>query len=200
MDKTAGPERVGGHVALDFANTAAGRDTGHPVEHLPDVAALTGRVEASGLLDEEAIARVRDALSVDPELGRRTYDEATRLREAIHRVGQALAHGQEPDPRHVRRIAGWAAEAFAKGTLARTEDGVFRLDCARTPPACALLGPLALAMVELLSSPDVRRIGQCEGEGCGWLFIDRSRTGNRRWCDMRTCGNRNKAKRHRARR
>jgi predicted RNA-binding Zn ribbon-like protein len=31
---------------------------------------------------------------------------------------------------------------------------------------------------------------------CGWLFVDRSRNGNRRWCDMRTCGSRDKMRRY----
>ncbi|WP_352849024.1 CGNR zinc finger domain-containing protein [Mesorhizobium sp. M0199] len=32
---------------------------------------------------------------------------------------------------------------------------------------------------------------------CGWLFVDISRGGKRRWCNMRVCGNREKVARHR---
>jgi predicted RNA-binding Zn ribbon-like protein len=39
-------------------------------------------------------------------------------------------------------------------------------------------------------------IEQCEGDVCGWLFLDRSPAGRRRWCSMRDCGNRAKARRH----
>ena len=31
---------------------------------------------------------------------------------------------------------------------------------------------------------------------CLWLFVDASKSGTRRWCDMASCGNRAKARRH----
>jgi predicted RNA-binding Zn ribbon-like protein len=51
---------------------------------------------------------------------------------------------------------------------------------------------------ELLVSPELSRVRACPGNGCGWLFLDRS--GRRRWCTMDTCGNRAKARRFAARR
>ena len=32
--------------------------------------------------------------------------------------------------------------------------------------------------------------------GCSWLLLDGSRNRTRRWCEMRVCGNRAKARRH----
>ena len=42
----------------------------------------------------------------------------------------------------------------------------------------------------LLTAADMRRLKECPG--CGWLFIDHTRAGNRRWCSMDTCGSRAK--------
>ena len=47
-----------------------------------------------------------------------------------------------------------------------------------------------------LVSGDRELIRQCEDDACGWLFVDRSRGGRRRWCSMADCGNRAKARRH----
>jgi predicted RNA-binding Zn ribbon-like protein len=55
---------------------------------------------------------------------------------------------------------------------------------------------LALQADELLASPPVQRIRRCEGPGCGWFFLDRSRSGTRRWCSSGDCGNRDRARRH----
>ncbi|MFF9228910.1 MULTISPECIES: CGNR zinc finger domain-containing protein [unclassified Streptomyces] len=55
---------------------------------------------------------------------------------------------------------------------------------------------LALQADELLASPLVQRIRRCEGPGCGWFFLDRSRSGTRRWCSPGDCGNRDRARRH----
>jgi len=52
----------------------------------------------------------------------------------------------------------------------------------------------------LLTSEETSSIRECASETCSWLFVDRSRTRRRRWCDMSTCGNRAKARRHYQRR
>ncbi|WP_274423890.1 CGNR zinc finger domain-containing protein [Chelativorans sp. YIM 93263] len=43
---------------------------------------------------------------------------------------------------------------------------------------------------------EARRIKKCPGSNCGWLFLDETGNGRRRWCSMETCGNRTKARRH----
>jgi len=60
----------------------------------------------------------------------------------------------------------------------------------RTPDA--LLLPVAHAMAELVCGADFTYIRECEGDGCTFLFLDRTRAHARRWCCMATCGNRAK--------
>jgi predicted RNA-binding Zn ribbon-like protein len=63
-----------------------------------------------------------------------------------------------------------------------------------------MLSPVAWSVAELLMSEDLHRVRECAGPDCGWLFMDTSKNGSRRWCSMETCGNRAKARRHRERR
>jgi predicted RNA-binding Zn ribbon-like protein len=63
----------------------------------------------------------------------------------------------------------------------------------------SILWPVARAATTLLTSPDLARVRECAGDPCGWLFLDVSKNGSRRWCDMADCGNRAKARRYRAR-
>ena len=58
-----------------------------------------------------------------------------------------------------------------------------------------VLWPILISASEMLTSPDMERIGICEGDGCGWLFNDQNRNRSRKWCDMADCGNRAKARR-----
>lgn len=58
---------------------------------------------------------------------------------------------------------------------------------------------VAGSLAHYLADHDEHRLGVCADETCGWLFIDESPAGRRRWCDMRTCGNRAKVAAHRAR-
>jgi predicted RNA-binding Zn ribbon-like protein len=59
-----------------------------------------------------------------------------------------------------------------------------------------ILFPVLTSAAELLASPRVGRIRECGSNDCTWLFVDESRNRSRRWCDMRACGNRMKARRH----
>jgi predicted RNA-binding Zn ribbon-like protein len=56
--------------------------------------------------------------------------------------------------------------------------------------------PVARAAGDLLVSEDLRWVRECASSTCSWLFLDTSRTRRRKWCDMSTCGNREKARRH----
>jgi predicted RNA-binding Zn ribbon-like protein len=52
---------------------------------------------------------------------------------------------------------------------------------------------VVLAASELLTSDEMARVKRCPG--CGWLFLDTSRNGMRRWCSMEDCGSEAKSKR-----
>ena len=60
---------------------------------------------------------------------------------------------------------------------------------------CDLLVPPLVAL-----GTDRPRLRACGNRLCGWLFVDRSANGRRRWCDPKACGNRMKVRRYRARR
>lgn len=63
--------------------------------------------------------------------------------------------------------------------------------------ASSLQQALAAAAAGLfIDLNEARRIKICPGENCGWLFLDETGNGRRRWCSMETCGNRTKARRH----
>ena len=57
---------------------------------------------------------------------------------------------------------------------------------------------IAAATVPLLERGE--RLRRCDNPACRWLFVDESRRGDRRWCDMAVCGNRAKGTRYRHRR
>jgi predicted RNA-binding Zn ribbon-like protein len=59
-----------------------------------------------------------------------------------------------------------------------------------------LLAPVLWSAADLLVGPQIPRVRQCANPACGWLFLDTSKGGNRRWCSMSACGNRAKAHRH----
>jgi predicted RNA-binding Zn ribbon-like protein len=59
---------------------------------------------------------------------------------------------------------------------------------------------LARSAESLLTSTAMDHVRMCGSATCRWLFYDTSKNHTRRWCDMKICGNRMKARRFQKRR
>ncbi len=186
---------VGGLPALDFVNTASGRGGPWALEHLQAPAHLVLWAEHAGLLDAPTAAAVLDRLP--GEEGRAVLRRALEVREAIFRIGVAVTRKAPPARADLFLLKQEAAYALAQADLDADATGAFTIRFGDRPPA-AILGPLTQSALSLFLGGGLERLKQCPGPDCGWLFYDRSKNNSRRWCDMATCGNREKAQRFRA--
>jgi len=169
---------INGIACLDFANTVVYRPFPERREdRLTSLANLRSWIDAAGLSAG----------------GRVNLDDATDLRETIDRLFRSAAReGCSPATLWADFIAHYDGLARRSG-LAVSQDG-FTLSGPR-PPAMMAIAHSALA---LGLSPMLARVKICGG--CGWLFVDRTRNGKKRWCISSMCGSRDKARRYYARR
>jgi predicted RNA-binding Zn ribbon-like protein len=151
--------------------------------------------DAGVLPDEQAVA-LMDEAKKNPAAAEAALEDATALREAIHRLFVTIIGGQRADPSAVASLNAVLARALTHRGLSTTETGFDWTWSEGSPSPEMPLWSVALSAAELLVSVDVQRVRQCEGEGCGFLFLDTGRGPGRRWCDMAHCGNRAKARRH----
>lgn len=190
---------VGSELAFDFTNTSSGRSGPRHIEHLRTAEHLLMWARHAKMLTPRDGDLIAKRLATDRTLGARLLDRALALREAIYAIGIDCARGRRPRTQHVDALAHVHAASILKARLSpsetnfawvwRPEDGVIE----------AILGPIALSALTMLSQADLTRIKQCGGEHCGWLFFDTTKNKRRRWCEMEVCGNRAKQKAHRAR-
>jgi predicted RNA-binding Zn ribbon-like protein len=175
---------IAGHLALDFVNTVANRLDPAQLREC-----LTSSDDLSRWLHQAGIA-------THGKLGPADVRAAQRIREQLHAVFVAIARREALDGTALRSINTALRKARSRQELV-VKHGRVQMGWSRTATALqrALL-PVLSSAVELLQSDLAGRIRECEGSGCGWLFLDRSRGQPRRWCDMRDCGNRAKARRH----
>lgn len=188
---------LGGHPALDFANTVAWRLRPDPTEGLPDYPTLLRWARLAGLVETEDAERIAAAAAADPAAAEAARQRATALREAIDAIFVAVAGGDDPPVAALDELSRTAAEAAGRMRLLRTGDGF----AWGWPDADAVsLDRPALEVswkaARLLLSQDRERVRRCGGDGCGWMFLDQSRNRSRRWCDMAICGNRARVKAH----
>jgi predicted RNA-binding Zn ribbon-like protein len=192
------PHSVGGRLCLAFVNTLWWRRSADPIEQLhayPDVVRAVAR--AGWLPDEAAL---RDLAERHPAKAARALRTAVELRETLALLWTALAAGEEPQTAQTRPIEAAARTGLAALELASPppEPGrrpPFTLGWAR-PTLELPAQQVAVSAILLLTSPDIRRLKQCQGPTCGWVFLDDSRNQSRRWCDSRECGNRERVRAH----
>ncbi len=190
---------VGGVLALDFVNTASGRETQGFRENLQSAADLVAWARHAAVLDEAAEVRLQRRCADEPSFARRLLAEALRLRDAIYRLDAALAQNHGPAQDDVDMIAATHAACLGLGRLT-TQDGGFGWTWnVESAPEETILGPIAASAMALITTADRARLKQCQGHHCGWLFLDTTKSNNRRWCEMEVCGNRAKQKRRRGR-
>ena len=122
--------------------------------------------------------------------------EAIALREAIYRIFGALAASETIADKDIALLNRALAEAPRRETLAQA-DGGYAWDIKKIDVSVpGLLAPVLWSAADLLTRADRRRVRRCANDACLWLFIDDSKAGTRRWCDMSSCGNRAKSRRH----
>ena len=189
---------IGGDVCLDFVNTGSHRATPPFKEKLRVYGDLVTWVLRVGHLSAGTGERLRALALSHPSDADAVLARARALREAIYRSFTSLQRGTSPSLSDLATIAAENARAAVHRRLVPTDDGCvwqYGDEEALERP----LWPVALAASELLTSSDVSRVKECASDNCNWLFLDVSKNRSRRWCDMKDCGNRAKARRHRAR-
>jgi predicted RNA-binding Zn ribbon-like protein len=183
-------------LCLAFANTRFWRGRAAPTEMLGGVEDLLRWLGSAAKLPGANIAAAADRLRHRPNEAAALFEGAIGLREAIYRIFSAAAAPGPVAEKDLVLLNRVLAEAPRRDRLARTDDGYVwdtgKLDVSLP----ALLAPVLWSAADLLTHAERRQVRRCANDACLWLFVDESKAGTRRWCDMSSCGNRAKSRRH----
>ena len=190
---------VGGSPALDFANTLDWRLRERPVELLKGYPDLLRFGRSVGLIDAAQARALRAWGETHARTARRVLIEATEIREAVAAILQSVADGRAPTPGALARLEAASLAALEARALRSRPGGVAWVWREAAPEPRRPAWAAALDAVRVLTTEDRGRVRQCGDAQCGWFFLDTSRNRSRRWCSMKSCGNRNKVRRFYAR-
>lgn len=190
-------EFIGGQLALDYVNTVDWVDGDALVrERLNSYEDLVAWAEAAKVISSTGGRNLRAEAKRNPREGEAALAEGIVLRRVLRGIFTSLAQGREPSKGDI--------DSFNSG-LQETFNHLY-LDCSAREMTWScerekndlrqMLWPVMWAASTLLTAETLKGLRECSGEVCGWLFLDQSKNGSRRWCDMTVCGNRAKAKRH----
>jgi predicted RNA-binding Zn ribbon-like protein len=186
---------VAGHPVLDFVNTLDWRFRSTGSEELisgyDDLLRFT---EQCRLLSRSEARQI--CATAQSRVCRRVLASARRFREVLATVLYSVIENRSPAEVSLRRLSSYFHDAqdarimgWGKGHL------IWTLNHRHAPEF--LLWKLSIEAASLLASKESSKIRACSNPECRWLFLDTSRNHSRRWCDMKLCGNRIKARRFR---
>jgi predicted RNA-binding Zn ribbon-like protein len=183
-------------LCLAFTNTRYWRGKDEPTETLSGYGDLLAWLEKNSGSAPALLSRAKHWAVGHATLADKATAEAVALRESIYRLFTSVAAGEKVADRELAELNRVLAEAPPRERLIRGEAGFGWAAGADAPGLPALLAPILWSAADLLTHAGDRRVRRCANDECLWLFMDHSKGGTRRWCEMNSCGNRAKAKRH----
>jgi predicted RNA-binding Zn ribbon-like protein len=174
---------AGGHPALDLVNSLDNRfsETG-PVEILATPADLGRFLSETHLLEKPT----------SPSLS--ALHKVRELREATASVLYAHLENNTPPSGDLKVLERYMKDAANHRELQWPPEWHWHQE--QDLPVWLL----AQSVSDLLFTPDnMQRLRMCDVHTCRWLFLDTSKNHSRRWCNMKVCGNRVKARRFQSR-
>jgi predicted RNA-binding Zn ribbon-like protein len=178
---------IGGHPALDLTNTVFNR--AHPV---PDNELL--KTPADVLTWCESVGLFEDAPAPSDGAADGLVAQVRSVREYAWAAFDAVSRGDVIPGAALGVLLEWSGAGLRSGRIRGADAHLGRLTADWTAPG-AIPEALSLLSVQALFTLPAERVRACGR--CGWMFLDSSRGGRRRWCSMSICGNREKASRRR---
>lgn len=205
----------GGHPALDLVNSLDNRFRADgPDERLVSYADLLRFLEESGLLSRQQARALHK--TVAPEAAAQAVRAVHGLREATAAVLYRSLESKSPRQQDISALEKHFLDAARHREL-QWESGKSAGESPANPDLSGRTGlvwawgryerepdlpvwVLAESVSDILLSPHRASVRTCAADTCRWLFLDTSKNHTRRWCNMKVCGNRMKARRFQARR
>lgn len=189
------PNLVAGRLSLDFINTVSYR--GAPPhergDRLVSYSELVLWARFAGVISQ----RHGDALHRQAD--RNPYPAATTLQEAIlirETIAKLAIAPSQCTPSELKYFNSKLA-ALPPLKLTTDKDGGYSLDgTAPSSDLRSVFWPVLRDAADLLTSEYLPLVRTCAEQACSWVFLDLSHSRNRKWCSMKSCGNRNKVSRH----
>jgi predicted RNA-binding Zn ribbon-like protein len=184
---------AGGDPSVDFVNTIDARFAGPDLLlTYPDLLIWAERVR---LFERTEVAKLRAAAAHDPVAAEAALKRAKETREALYQVFLSEVTDRRPAAHDIRCVFDVIARAMSRRQLC-WNNGI-TWEWKGSQDLDSVLHRVALTALALLANRGRRPIRRCGGLNCGWLFLDTSRSGQRRWCSDVSCGAKTRVRRFR---
>jgi len=193
---------VGGVSVLDYLNTCDGRRPGTSlaavVDKLSNLEEIVHWFLHAGLIGEAEHARCVDLVQQSSWHSLTAFKQLIGFRESLYRLFLPVALGEPVASGELDVLNEVLVSTASQRVLISVPTGFvwsWRPFDTLDGMTAGFMGRIAVQASSLLTSPDLARLKLCALPDCDWLFVDTSKNGSRRWCQMNVCGAKEKARR-----
>jgi predicted RNA-binding Zn ribbon-like protein len=192
-DKFKNLQFDGGALAFDFINTLNCWNKPATTDYLESFEDLLKWSSLTKMLSSGQIMILREWQQKHTSNTKKELTKLINLRSNLQALFSAIANNTTPSD----KIAGCFNKSLAdlfKYTkiIFQSNSAVVLVRNQKNPlPEPYLI--ILKSAYDIITSENFSRIKECPG--CGWIFLDKTKNGKRRWCNMHVCGNNNKASR-----
>lgn len=188
---------IAGALCLDFSNSLTGLITTDYKSFPTPYGRLAAWCEDYGALPSDRAGLLVAEAEGNPPSAAAVLRRAQALGGAIHGIFLARAQNQTPSSGEMDTLNKELSTALRQARVILAGDRACWGWKDDPRSLDQILWPVAHSAAELLVSEEAVRVRVCAQDTCDWLFVDTSKNRRRRWCDMKTCGNRAKVRRFR---
>lgn len=187
---------VAGHPAFDLVNTVTARNTASPRDWLDGYERVLEWARLANIVEQEVLTLLGKRAALSPASTAHALSRLKRFREALHSAYAALLSGTRIPQSILDELEVDWLEAQHRRHLNYSDRRVTVNVSVERSGLDLIRDCIAGSAIPLMQALPTDRARVCRGRSCGWLFIDSSKGGQRVWCDMATCGNAAKTRRH----
>lgn len=184
----------GGLLCLDFVNTVQTRKRDVFHEYLPDYSAFLQWCLKVAIVDSEEAQQLGEWAATHPKKAGDVYMQLIAARTMLYRFFSQKAEGRNIDSDVLQQFNALLSVSLRNIKFRNGDQGLEQSWAATGEDLNAPLWRVMKSAYDILGSHEAKYIKECSA--CGWLFLDKSRTHTRRWCNPLECGSVDKATRY----
>lgn len=181
----------GGVLCLDFVNTVPDRKDGSGRDLLRSCHDLLYWAKRARVIDAASYAAFEKSVRERERQAREFFSEAIQLRSLIYQLFYPISQGQKVKSADLDAFNKAMAKLSTHLVVTPSAKGFAQRWQFEPHQLQAITAPILKSAQDVLLSDKLHRVKECPS--CGWLFLDGTKNGKRRWCSMEDCGSQVKA-------
>ena len=176
----------GGVLCLDFVNTVPDRKDGTDRDNISSYDDLIYWARKAGVVTTAGLNALATTGAINEKKTREFLSAAHQIRSLIYSIFKPIANQHRARQADIDVFNEIAGRYFAFLSVGAAKDGYVSKWRFTDDHFFSVTAPIIKSAYDLLLSDKLKRVKECPN--CGWLFLDSTRNGKRRWCSMEDCG------------